>query len=295
MPHIEATEGAHIFEQLTQNDSWIRATYFLVKEATTQIEFPTGYNIPLLRQAAKLQADVLACIPQNEEQARVIDSQKTHDLANFIAQNNGGLIVMRHGKQYVEDEERKLLPGSSKKIKLMQLPFNDEDPADAQSLAEAASIALILKDISSRLQIPVDIWTSRNARAADIAAIISLANGSVIHIDNRLTCVNYPGDVSIDVLDKKIGEDNNGALVWKREIIDRVCGKGTFDRISQDMTDIISNYTQNPIITVCITHTPQMNAADALAGCTPTRIPELGFRVFGKNSSLQFPGSIFVD
>lgn len=299
MPHVEASNGIEVLNQLTENDSWIKTTYFLVMEASRQFDNPlfkrNFAEAGSINAAGKLQRDIMAVIPHDGEQARDIKPGKVRALSDFIEMNNGGLIIMRHGRQFIEDEQRKLLTGSMRKINLMQLPFNDEDPADAQSLSEAAGLSIALKSILRDFELPIRMISSRNARAADIAAVICVANNADIQIDDRLTCVNYPSDIPAEQLVRLIGENNNGALTWNKEIIDPVCGEGTFDKITSDVSELIAETSNFTGLTVCITHTPQMNAADLIASNSPVRVPELGFRIFGRNQSLQFPNSIFED
>ena len=90
-----------------------------------------------------------------------------------------------------------------------------------------------------------------------------------------------------------MGRDNNGALVWRKEILDSVCGDGSFRTIDKDMRSVIGDFRTRDGLTICITHTPQMNAADVVMGETPVRIPELGFRVITRKGSLQFPTNVF--
>lgn len=40
MPHVEASNGIEVLNQLTENDSWIKTTYFLAEEASRQLGNP---------------------------------------------------------------------------------------------------------------------------------------------------------------------------------------------------------------------------------------------------------------
>lgn len=287
--------SAELLRHLTFNDSWIKATYVKVGQAGREV---TRFNFEgdaFIERANKLQQDIISSLPCGETQLRPVSAEKVTLLTDRIQENEGGILFMRHGIQFVEDAERDRLTGSPRKIRLMQAPFNEKDPAAAQSLAEAASLALVLQHIGKKNNLPVSVVTSRNTRAADIGAIISVVNGFQIGIDDRLTCVNYPIDRTDEELEEMLGRDSMGALVWKEEILDAVCGDGTFKTIQEDVRAVLAGHYGKKEITVCITHTPQTNAADVLVGDVPIRMPELGFRLFSGDTSSQFINNVLED
>jgi len=291
-PELRPTQGPRLLRKLTANDSWIQKAYVLVAKAGREISSDTLRD-HVVAQANRVQAEILSALPASDAKVRPIDGEKAAVLEEYIAENNGGLIVMRHGIQYVEDDTRKVLIDPVRKIRLMQMPFNHQDPADAQSLAEAAGLALVLNFISREHNIPIDIRTSQNTRAADIAAILSVVNGFQVAEDSRLTCVNYPSDRTDEELERLLGENSGGALVFKREILDAVCGEGTYDRLTDDVNSLVTQYRNGGKLVIALTHTPQTNAADVMAGDAPVRMPELGFRIFTRNRSTQFLQNIF--
>lgn len=285
--------GPYLLKDLTVNDSWIGKAYIEVAKAKRKIINTKINGHTIVGHAVDLQRAILDHLPGDASSGRQIDSEKVECLSELVQSSQGGLIIMRHGIQFVEDEDRKRLIDPTKKIRLMQLPYNLNDPAAAQSLAEAGSLALVLMYLGLKNEIPVVTKTSGNKRAAEIGAIIAVVNGFDVAIDSRLTCANYPTDKSDEELARLLGRENNGSLAWNRDIVDSVCGEGKFDSITNDITHLIDELHDKPQLTVCITHTPQTNAADLIAGKEPMRMPELGFRLFTKNTSILFPDNIF--
>lgn len=290
---IGSAFGPRLLKDLTVDDSWVKTTYGKVARAGREFARANMDIRDTVAFTNALQRDILQDLPIVDVSSRPVCETHVQELADFIAEEKGGLVVMRHGIQFIEDEERRLLAGSSKKIRLMQPPFNDQDPADAQSLAEAASLALILMHIGKQQNIPVLVKTSRNKRAAEIGAIISVVNGFQVAIDDRLTCVNYPTDKTDDELEELLGRDNMGALVWKKEILNSICGDGTFETIDLDMRDFLGQFIGENQLVIAITHTPQTNSVDVISGDVPIRMPELGFRVINSLRSQRFIENIF--
>ncbi len=290
----ERRSGVPLLKDLTVNDSWVRKTYVEIAKAGRELARFDFDDSSVILRANQLQENILSSLPQVGAVARPVDEGKVSEVRDFIAEEKSGLIVMRHGIQFVEDEERGRLTGAARKIRLMQSPYNSKDPASAQSLAEVASMGIILMHLGKKMQLPVTILSSANVRAADMGGVMSVVNGFRVEIDDRLTCVNYPTNRSDEELEALLGRDNVGALTWKKEILDSVCGDGTFKTIDSDMRTMIDAHTGTKGLTILITHTPQTNAADVIAGDIPMRMPELGFRVFNGDSSKRFMGNIFA-
>ncbi|CAN5145495.1 hypothetical protein BH09PAT1_BH09PAT1_8650 [soil metagenome] len=286
--------GPHLLRDLSRDYGDIKRAYIEVAKAKRELYHPDLGLDGVIDLAEHVKDAVHESFPKTELSPRQIDKEAVSTLFETIKDNNGGLILMRHGVQSVAEEERRLLEDPHRKIRLMQLPYNFDDPASAQSVAEASSLAIIMMHISKLNNIPVEIITSGNRRAAEIGAVMSVSNSFHVAGDDRLTCVNYPTDKTDEELDLLLGRENKGSLVWERGKIDSVCGVGTFDQISSNIGSLVSEYQYMPRLTVGITHTPQTNAADLIAGDNPIRMPELGMRLFSGNESIRFPSNIFI-
>lgn len=199
------------------------------------------------------------------------------------------VIIMRHGTQFSDNPN---------KINMMRLSHNMTQPLTDISMVQATATGVALAIIAGKLGKPIEVISSENERALQTAALIAGIAGVPLAIDGSLNCVNYPPEK--EVSDKKLlellGPENNGALLWQEKIVDRVCGPGTFQRISRDMPRLLARLLlqDNNTITVVITHTQQTQAADVFAEDKPLRLRELGVRLFTPQKSTLFPNGIFT-
>ncbi len=217
-----------------------------------------------------------------------VNSQSLIDLEQVLTGEGPRVIFMRHGTQFSD------LPDKKDK---MRLPANMTEPLTDISMAQAVATAVALSVIAGRLGKPLQIISSENERALQTAAIIAGVAGADLIIDRSLNCVNYPpkNEVNDDELNKLLGEENNGALLWQENRVDKVCGPGTFQRISRDMSRLLARLLlrDNNAITIVVTHTQQTNAADVVAGNAPLRLRDLGMRTFSPSESVLIANGIF--
>lgn len=287
------SQGPYLLADLSHKDAGLKHAYVEVARAKRHLYNPELGLEDVIALAEQVNQSVHESLPNANLVPRSIDSETVLGLADIVGSSKGGLIIMRHGVQSIPDQERQQLVDPLRKIRLMQMPYNYDDPATAQSVAEASSLAIILMHMSKVNDISVEIKTSANRRAAEIGAVLSVSNQFNVSVDDRLTCVNYPTDKTDEELDLLLGSENKGALTWERQRIDGVCGEGTYDSISANIRSLINEYRDKPQLTVCVTHTPQTNASDILAHDTPVRMPELGMRIFAGTTTERFPHNIF--
>lgn len=226
---------------------------------------------------------------------RIIDKSAIVSLANILslrqalAGEGPSVIVMRHGTQHSD---------LASKLDLMRQPQNQTDPLTTASAAQAVVTGVILATIAERSGKRIRVVSSENTRALQTGAIVAGISGGSLVIDNRLTCLDYPpvSEVSNDALLDRLGRENNGAVVWKEEIVDNVFGQGTYKRATRDMADILTQHLlkEGDEIVVVVTHTQQTNACDVYAGDEPLRLRELGMRVFTSEKQVLFSNGVFI-
>lgn len=201
-----------------------------------------------------------------------------HNIAPVLSE--GGIIVVRHGAQFA--------PGLSK-IAMMQMPHNYQDPLTHISMAEAAAFAVFADQLQKSTGLPVEIWTSKNIRAYQVAQELSIftrKEGSIpnLYYKTALDCLNYPNKPEEEI-NEMLGPDAKGSLLWER--LDDFAGEGTRQMFKDNMMGLIrlafrispEGEWKNKII-IMVTHTQQTNAVDALFGDeNPERYSELGFCV----------------
>lgn len=203
---------------------------------------------------------------------RIVDEVVAGFMLEF-SEGDGVALWLRHGKQQAQ--------AGHSKIDMMRLPDNMEDPMTDESLAEAVGTGIILRYISEKTGKPIEVKTSENKRAMQAAGIIAAIANARVSIDQRLTCVNYDNRLSDEEVNQRLGPENNGSIVWEEEIVDSVCGEGTWARISSGTIEMLNGSQLGrgtEKITVFLTHTQQTNVLDNAFGDNPTRLAEFGFR-----------------
>lgn len=203
---------------------------------------------------------------------RIVDEAAAGFMLEF-SEGDGVALWMRHGKQQAQ--------AGHSKIDMMRLPDNMEDPMTDESLIEAVGTGIILRYIAEKTGKPIEVKTSENKRAMQAAGIIAAIANARASVDQRLTCVNYNNNLINEEVNQRLGLENNGSLVWEEEIVDSVCGEGTWARISSGTIEMLNESQRGrgtEKITVFLTHTQQTNVLDNAYGDNPTRLAELGFR-----------------
>lgn len=231
---------------------------------------------------------------------RQVSPQLVGELVSVIdhgedVSDSGRYMMLRHGGQRL-DEETGDLKGASQKIRLMQLPHNMTDPLTDQSIAEAVGLGLVLACVYQEINPgEVSVRSSANTRAAEVAAIVARLTGGSVVYDQRLNCVDYPKDKTDQEIDDLLGPANKGSLRWDRTTVDRVIGDGTYDRITENVEDLIREGVTAKGWTIDVTHTQQTNAADLVARREPSRLAEMGFSIWRSPvESTLLPNGVFI-
>jgi len=215
-------------------------------------------------------------------------------LGHSLSGEGGRVVMLRHGGQQ-QDLETGSLKGSSQKIRMMQHEHNRKDSLTDQSLAEAAGMAVVFKALQEASGKKIVVKSSINTRAAQVAALLAEIAECEIRYDSRLDCVDYPDNLKDEAIDTLLGPTNKGGLVWEKETVNRVVGDGTFERITGDVQQIVGEGLRGGQLVINVTHTQQTNAADVMAGRSPSRLAEMGMSVFMQTpqTSFLFQNGIF--
>jgi len=229
---------------------------------------------------------------------RQINPQHIISVKDFFHTEKRTCMFIRHGEQML-NEQTKMLQNASLKIRQLQAPYNMDDPITLSSISEAIGTGWILRWLSKTTNKKMIIISSHNNRAREVAWIVAQLADTKPIFDQRLDSIFYPADKSDDEINTILGNENDGQLIWKKEIVNAVCGSGIYEKITKDIKDFLKNgLSQKEILTIYITHTQQLNAADIEVKEQPIRIANLGFRLFGtsladEQSSLIFKNGFY--
>lgn len=269
----------------------IAQTYITFREQHNFNEKPLGKRTEeeLQSLSDQLQVDlakVLGVEPLEVSKLRHIDPEAVKELAFYL--RDGGTVLMRHGPQDTK---------ATNKVDQMKSPANMQDPATKEGLVEFASTLLAIEYTLDNMywahpdqKISFNILSSRNQRALDVANVIGAVFNRKARIDDRLTCMDYTDHVTLG--DPDLNPD--GSVDWAPNKIDAVFGPGSYgketaltrgvigDAKTQEGNEIRNrnHNTQPPHFTLLIGHTQGTNAADTLAGRTPTRFKNYGSIVY---------------
>src|SRR5260221_1501410 len=265
----------------------------------TYKSFKDRHALPLLfpanlpRLSRELYKELCDSLKIPDAKLRDIDSVAVEEFAQTV--QHTGLILMRHGPQDSHED----------KITQMKQPANMQDPTTSQGLVEFTSTLLALeyalqgiKNAHPGKDVTLQILSSKNRRAMDIAQTIA----DVFHIEvmesQLLTCLDYLPFVTAN--NENLASDGSSAVEWEEEKINNVFGEQMYLTITSGMQNFIHPYTQpdvnNPTLTIAITHTQQTNAADVLANRPPVRLANFGIEIFPitVEPSLQMKNGVYM-
>lgn len=298
MANIEAPDGSSLLDAVVARDSRFAGaletgrSYFQTwKDHSRDPSSPSLSIWPFLmalqnKVGMELKVDINQHRLKEEWQ---VSGGNLARLEEVLTGDGPHVVIMRHGTQFSDKPD---------KIEMMRFPANMKEPLTGISMAQATATGVALAVIARKLGKQIEVISSENERALQTAAIIAGIAEAGLTIDRGLNCVNYPPEkeVSNEKLLDLLGRENNGALLWREDIVDRVCGPGTFQRISRDMSRLLTRLLlrDNNVITVVVTHTQQTQAADVFAGNRPSRLRELGMRLFTPQESTLLPNGIFA-
>jgi hypothetical protein len=192
-------------------------------------------------------------------------------------------VFMRHGEQQKSDRV-KALPPEEQKLEMTRLPDNLVNSLTKGSVAEWME-SMIVWDYLKQKSGSLAVESSKNERARLPAATLAFALKTKLQLSEVLNCVNYPGEEQISPRELlKMLPD--GTLPWDQNKVDCVIGQGTYDRITQEMQDLLTCKTR----TIYITHTQQINAVSSLLDLPVTRLGNFGFVVV-----IEGKGKLFSD
>lgn len=245
-----------------------------------RIEFSSLSTVGAADLANRVQMGIAQALGVGEP-ARLVSPESISALLNFTDESRNILLAMRHGQQQAVGTDFDNLDESDRKIKMMQNKHNVGDPLTPRSIAEAFGTALVLRYISENTGQKIKVKTSGNMRSMQVAAIISAVTGGNFLFDNRLNCVDYPDNLTEE--QRTLLRDNKGALAWG-EMIDTICGRGKRTEITRAIEAVRQEALAEVGLTVCVTHTQQLNALDESFGDDSIRLSELGYRAINSDS-----------
>ncbi|MEL7430963.1 MAG: hypothetical protein AAGI90_00325 [Chlamydiota bacterium] len=221
---------------------------------------------------------------------RVLDPEKLRFLETLL-ETTPGKIVMRHGEQQPSKQVESITSLQEKKIAMMRLPDNMQDPPTTRSLVEFFGSMIGFRYIQERLDKDLSILSSKNYRAKIPAELLGGFLNVSTDTKRFLQCINYPPDDQIST-QSLLRELSLGMLPWEQESIDFIVGPKTFERIVEDMRTYLEDIQTG--IGIAFTHTQQINATQQLVSSPIRRVNYYGFiAVVGENVHV-FPEGLYA-
>lgn len=192
----------------------------------------------------------------------------------FMHAEQGCCIAMRHGEQAFDATG---LDDEMSKIIQMRIPHNVDDEITERSAVEFIAVMVVFRYLQVKEGIQFSIDTSKNQRALQPAGALAQLLKINCKQNSVLDCVNYPNaDVLLDAQLKRLLD--KGALPWKKENVDKVCGEGVFDHICRNMKKEFKPQSLKPKqVRLMFTHTQQTNAICETHKKPVTRFNNYGF------------------
>lgn len=209
----------------------------------------------------------------------------------IVLQNCEVKILMRHGEQEKTTTVQTLSP-ALQKIAMMRLPDNQENTLTDASYVKWIEGMIIFSYLKQKTGKNFRITTSKNTRALLPAALLGEALNTCLDLEKRLNCVNYPPEeiMPAEEILKWLPE---GSLPWEMEIVNRIIGPGTYEKITEGMRDFLDAKNSPCTIVLTITHTQQLNAAAQLVSLPVKRMGNYGFIVVTEKEALLFPEGFY--
>lgn len=297
----EAPRGQDLLTQLVSEDPRLRVAIVQAKDQLFITKYTlNGVSTPPVLAVLQQGLVVRLGLPFSEAnqvgERGLVNEENLKQLKEAFQADGPHVVFMRHGTQFSDNPD---------KIVMMRLPNNMNEPLTTQSMIQATATAVAIAEIARKTGKKIRVVSSENRRALQTAAVIAgaakAATTATLEIDQRLNCVNYPPIDEMSEEELRSHLDAGGSLPWEEDAVDAVCGGGTYQRIMEDIKQMLDEtlVQDSNTITIVITHTPQTQAMDTLFWQQPNRLRELGMRVvsFGQNREIQttlFPNGIFV-
>lgn len=243
-------------------------------------------------QIAKLGNELIAQITEelgvNPAEIRQLDASLIEE--QIVLTANGAVVLKRHGVQ---------VNPTNDKIIMMQDPANREDPAKDASLAEAAGDAFALLFTQAFTGREISLQTSPDARAQDVARVMSIILGIPAETNNILACMRYKDGLTEDELLQilsqygvPLGTDpHSGNVPWDPNIIDLAAGPGTYLQRQAAIRELVGSLQGNGKINVLVSHSQEHQEMSQ----RPTlRLERLGNVIVSPNDTTVMQSGVFA-
>jgi len=224
------------------------------------------------------------------EQIRILNQKALSRIMSDLAP--GSLLIMRHGEQKTAPSLAHF-DSASRKIKMMQKEHNEKDTITKNSAFEFLSTLFVFSYIKSQKKVDFHIESSQNPRAAHLSEALAYVLNTKVNFKQYWNCINYPDDT---LLKEKNLADHliNGKLPWKREHVDAIAGREKYNEISSNMKNVLKWAVQRNAVTISISHSQQISAANEIGKLPISRYTNHGFSHFHKTQSAQsFPDGFY--
>lgn len=225
------------------------------------------------------------------ERPRLIDAKAVRKLMQLF-DSGKVMILMRHGEQQMSQRVKSLPNKALQKIAMMRMEENTNNPLTEHSQIELYGTVAVIDYIKAYSKVAWRIETSSNRRAYQAANLIGDATNIPVTNNSIWDCVNYPEESIIST--KNLLEIlPNGSLPWDLEVVNRVIGPGTYEKIHRDV-NVASKSLHDKECLLCISHTQQLNALAEQKNLPIIRLGYYGFIVITDDSRAEiFPNGIY--
>ncbi len=200
---------------------------------------------------------------------RHISEEKMGLLAGAVSGEGNRLIFMRHGEQSSPEWISAIPHPGLRKIRMMQNPFNRTGLLTNGGLVDAFVTALGLLYVQQVTGKNINLLSSENMRAQQVAKIIStVIPGANFSTQEGLNCITYQDDRSEPALtaEQLLAYLPSGAIPWNPKLVDRLC-KRTSSGLRQ--SELIINTVKSLVevgtekedgnnLQIVLTHTQQL-------------------------------------
>lgn len=243
----------------------------LGRAATSRdLSFPLFHDdvSAVLAYIHKIQKKLTEHYQVDDKACRMMNIDSVHRFISEVIEH-GALIFMRDGQLFDADPEASSRSVAQNKIMQMRKEKNLSAPITKASAIEFVGTMILMKYLQVRFNVHFDaIQTSMNVRAASSAQ--ALAKFLSIPVPGRsahepikvlkeryLTCVNYQDKLRYEQLQTVLTQ---GELPWKQEVVDQICGEGTFEAIAKLLREQVAQYEPARLrVSLRFTHAQQID------------------------------------
>lgn len=208
---------------------------------------------------------------------RRVNIENIQSLQEILYVPGGVYLAERHGGQVNLDEEIRALKGAAQKKALLRETPQAVGKLTDVSIVETAGLAFILAFVREKTGKQIVVETAPHPRAAEAALKVAEVLEAPFIVNYGLACVKFPDGMSDEAIDEVLGLDNNGAPPMERDIIDRLEGKGAYDRRVATLMELRNRaLARGNVVTIAFQHSQELEELQRRIGFDPVRLGELG-------------------